>query len=117
MNSTPPPARDAGDGRTLAKNENLATKLRRQAVLRAKSAGRYMSKAEREAKEEEERARENRRRAAAWADAQSGAAGRRALDGDQHKAARHRQQAALARETVEKVLLENNVYTYVEGGA
>ena len=117
VKSTPPPARDVGDGRTLAKNENLATKLRRQAVLRAKSAGRYMSKAEREAKEEEERARENRRRAAAWADAQSGAAGRRALDGDQHKAARHRQQAALARETVEKVLLENNVYTYVEGGA
>ena len=117
VNSTPPPVRDAGDARTLAKNENLATKLRRQAVLRAKSAGRYMSKAEREAREEEERARENRRRAAAWAEAQSGAAGRRALDGDQHKTARHKQQAALARETVEKVLLENNVYTYVEGGA
>lgn len=37
VNSTPPPARDAGDGRTLAKNENLATKLRRQAVLKANS--------------------------------------------------------------------------------
>ena len=75
VNSTPPPVRDAGDARTLAKNENLATKLRRQAVLRAKSAGRYMSKAEREAREEEERARENRRRAAAWAEAQSARGG------------------------------------------
>jgi protein FAM161A len=35
---------------------------------------------------------------------------------DQHRAARHAQQATLARETVEKVLLENDVYTYVEVG-
>ena len=35
---------------------------------------------------------------------------------DQHRAARRKQQEALAKETVEKVLLENNVYTYVEEG-
>ena len=75
-----------------------------------------MSKAEREAREEEERARENRA-APPRGRRRRAAAGRRALDGDQHKTARHKQQAALARETVEKVLLENNVYTYVEGGA
>ena len=37
--------------------------------------------------------------------------------GDQHTKARHAQQAMLAKETVEKVLLENNVYTYVEEGS
>ena len=37
--------------------------------------------------------------------------------GDQHTKARHAQRAMLAKETVEKVLLENNVYTYVEEGS
>jgi protein FAM161A len=119
VNSTPPPAFAPPSEDFLRKNENLATKLRRQAVAKERAKGQFMTKAEREAKAEAERARENRHRAAAWAKAQIG--GGRAGPGaepplDQHRAARRKQQEALAKETVEKVLLENNVYTYVEEG-
>ena len=119
VNSTPPPAFAPPSEDFLRKNENLATKLRRQAVAKERAKGQFMTKTEREAKAEAERARENRRRAAAWAKAQIG--GGRAGPGaepplDQHRAARRKQQEALAKETVEKVLLENNVYTYVEEG-
>jgi hypothetical protein len=52
-----------------------------------------------------ERLRENKRRAVAWARTQGRAA-----------AARRKQQNQIAKETVERVLMENNVYTYVESG-
>ena len=66
VRSTPPPSFE-GSVRPdfLKKNENLATKLRRQAVLRAKASGHYATKEEREALELAEREAENRRRAAA----------------------------------------------------
>lgn len=151
VNPTPPPAFGPPSEEFLRKNETLATKLRRQAVLKQRAAGHYADKTEREARAEAERRRDARRRAAAWAQAQSKLAGSKGLGGggmddplglgdplaglenvhapgksgsggggdgnQQHRAARHQQQADLARETVEKVLLENNVYTYVEEGS
>jgi len=125
VNSKPPPAFNPPSDDYLRKNETLATKLRRQAVVKARKEGHFSTKAEKEALEAAQRDRENRRRAAAWAKTQTSFAGKKALDfgrssmrgGDQHTKARHAQQAMLAKETVEKVLLENNVYTYVEEGS
>ena len=125
VNSKPPPAFNPPSDDFLRKNETLATKLRRQAVVKARKEGHFSTKAEKEALEAAQRDRENQRRAAAWAKTQTSFAGKKALDfgrssmrgGDQHTKARHAQQAMLAKETVEKVLLENNVYTYVEEGS
>ena len=119
VKSTPPPSFDKSVRPDfLKKNENLATKLRRQAVLRAKASGHYATKEEREALEIAEREAENRRRAAAWARSQTGAGGGASLDArpDVAAAARRKQQSQIAKETVERVLMENNVYTYVEDG-
>ena len=68
-----------------------------------------------------ERLRENKRRAVAWARTQGRAAGggiAYSLDNrdDVAAAARRKQQNQIAKETVERVLMENNVYTYVESG-
>ena len=120
VRSTPPPSFE-GSVRPdfLKKNENLATKLRRQAVLRAKASGHYATKEEREALELAEREAENRRRAAAWARSQTGdGRGAASLDAraDVAASARRKQQSQIAKETVERVLMENNVYTYVEEG-
>jgi protein FAM161A len=125
VNSKPPPAFTPPSDDFLRKNETVATKLRRQAVVKARKEGHFSTKAEKEALEATQRDRDNRRRAAAWAKAQTDVAGKKALDfgrssmrgGDQHTKARHAQQATLAKETVEKVLLETGVYTYVEEGS
>ena len=119
VKSTPPPSFDKSVRPDfLKKNENLATKLRRQAVLRAKASGHYATKEEREALEIAEREAENRRRAQAWARSQTNAVGGASLDArpDVAAAARRKQQSQIAKETVERVLMENNVYTYVEDG-
>ena len=119
VKSTPPPSFDKSVRPDfLKKNENLATKLRRQAVLRAKASGHYATKEEREALEIAEREAENRRRAQAWARSQTNAVGGAGLDArpDVAAAARRKQQSQIAKETVERVLMENNVYTYVEDG-
>ena len=119
VKSTPPPSFDKSVRPDfLKKNENLATKLRRQAVLRAKASGHYATKEEREALEIAEREAENRRRAQAWARSQTNAGNGASLDArpDVAAAARRKQQSQIAKETVERVLMENNVYTYVEEG-
>jgi protein FAM161A len=119
VKSTPPPSFDKSVRPDfLKKNENLATKLRRQAVLRAKASGHYATKEEREALEIAEREAENRRRAQAWARSQTNAGNGAGLDArpDVAAAARRKQQSQIAKETVERVLMENNVYTYVEDG-
>ena len=119
VKSTPPPSFDKSVRPDfLKKNENLATKLRRQAVLRAKASGHYATKEERESMEIAEREAENRRRAQAWARSQTNAVGGAGLDArpDVAAAARRKQQSQIAKETVERVLMENNVYTYVEDG-
>jgi protein FAM161A len=138
VHPSPPPAFSSPGENFYKKNENLATKLRRQAMLKQRQAGHYATRAEKEAREDAARERDAKRRAAAWAHSQVANAGAKALDADggtkgpggklagaranakgpadQHRAARHAQQATLARETVEKVLLENDVYTYVEEG-
>ena len=121
VTSTPPPEFvNSVDPDFLKKNENLATKLRRQAVVKAKAKGHYATKEEREALLDQERERENRRRAAAWARTQTsssfGKAGSMDQRDDVAAAARRKQQNQIAKETVERVLMENNVYTYVEGG-
>ena len=120
VRSTPPPSFERSVRPDfLKKNENLATKLRRQAVLKAKASGHYATKEEREALELAEREAENRRRAAAWARSQTGdGRGAKSLDAraDVAAAARRKQQSQIAKETVERVLMENNVYTYVEEG-
>jgi hypothetical protein len=119
VKSTPPPSFDKSVRPDfLKKNENLATKLRRQAVLRAKASGHYATKEEREALEIAEREAENRRRAQAWARSQTNAGNGASLDArpDVAAAARRKQQSQIAKETVERVLMENNVYTYVEDG-
>ena len=119
VKSTPPPSFDKSVRPDfLKKNENLATKLRRQAVLRAKASGHYATKEEREALEIAEREAENRRRAQAWARSQTNAGTGAGLVArpDVAAAARRKQQSQIAKETVERVLMENNVYTYVEDG-
>lgn len=119
VKSTPPPSFDKSVRPDfLKKNENLATKLRRQAVLRAKASGHYATKEERESMEIAEREAENRRRAQAWARSQTNAGNGAGLDArpDVAAAARRKQQSQIAKETVERVLMENNVYTYVEDG-
>ena len=71
VNSTPPPAFAPPSAAFLRESDTLATKLRRQAVLKQRAAGHFADRTEKEARAEVERRRDARRRAAAWAQAQS----------------------------------------------
>ena len=119
VGSTPPPSFERGARSDLFKrNETLATKLRRQAVLRARASGHYATEREREALELAGREAENRRRAAARARTAGDGRGAKGPDAraDVAAEARRERRSQFAEETVERVLVENKVYAYVEEG-